>query len=373
MSSKVYFTDFHCKYDSQLDKLRKLLEKAGFADMDLKDKFVAVKLHFGEWGNMAFLRQQYSKIVCDYVKELGGKPFVTDCNTLYPGYRSDALGHLDAAYMNGYNPLATGVHTIIADGLRGNDEQEIPVKGGEYVKNAKIGAAIAEADVIISLSHFKGHVATGFGGCIKNIGMGCGSKRGKMEMHSNGTPAIDEDLCIGCGMCLKNCANDGVNIVDGKAIIDEDKCLGCGHCFGFCPKGAINCKWDEANLIVNRKIAEYASAVLYGKQAFHISLVKDVSPSCDCDPCNDVPLVPDVGMFASYDPIAIDQACADACNEQPIFENSILGEHTHDCCEHKHDKKDIFKLAHPETNWEAGLEHGEKLGMGTREYELITL
>lgn len=375
MSAKVYFTDMHVGMgDSLLDKFERLITKAGIDQIDFQDKFVAVKLHFGEFGNMAFLRQQYAKVLCDHIKAKGGKPFLTDCNTLYVGYRNNALNHLDAAYMNGYNPLATGVHTIIADGLRGTDEREIPVEGGEYVKAAKIGAAIAEADVIISLTHFKGHVSAGFGGAIKNIGMGAGSKKGKMEMHSSGTPLIKAEDCIGCGMCVKNCANDGVHVIDGKAVIDEDKCLGCGYCIAYCPKGAIATKWDEAKPVTNRKIAEYTKATLAGKEAFHISMLMNVSPDCDCEGGNDVPIIPDVGMFASFDPIAIDQACVDAANKQPVISGSAADKcechgHSH---EHNHAHgHDVFKVMHPDTDWEAGLIHGEKLGIGTREYELI--
>lgn len=369
MPSKVYFTDMHCKMgDTLLKKMERMILKAGIGNIDFTDKFVAVKVHFGEWGNLAFLRQQYARVVCDYVKTRGGMPFLTDCNTLYAGYRNHALNHLDAAYMNGYNPLATGVHTIIADGLRGTDEREIPVHGGEYVKYAKIGAAVAEADIFISLTHFKGHICAGFGGALKNIGMGCGSKHGKMEMHSSGTPAINTKLCIGCGICSKNCVNDGVHVIDHKAVIDESKCLGCGHCFAYCPKGAIECKWDEANHVLNRKIAEYAKAVLQDKPAFHISLVVDVSPNCDCDPENDIPLIPDVGMFASFDPVALDQACVDAANKQPINAECQIGDHP----DKKHDH-DIFHMTHPDTDWEAGLIHAEKLGIGTRQYELVTV
>ncbi len=370
MRSKVYFTDLHCAPgDTQLKKLERLIKKAGLGDIDFQDKFVAIKIHFGEWGNMAFLRQQYAKIVCDFIKSKGGMPFLTDCNTLYVGYRNHALNHLDAAYMNGYNPLATGVHTIIADGLRGTDEHCIPVEGGEYVKEAKIGSAIAEADIFISMNHVKGHMVAGFGGAIKNIGMGSGSKKGKMEMHSSGTPAINNDLCIGCGMCVKNCANNGVNIINKKAVIDEQKCLGCGHCFAFCPKGAIECKWDEAKPIMNKKVAEYAKAVLAGKPAFHISFAIDVSPFCDCDPGNDIPLVSNVGIFASKDPVAIDQAAVDAINASPIRPDSRIGEHAHD----HETSHNVFRLMHPDTDWEAGLEHAEKLGIGTRDYELIKL
>lgn len=367
MASDVFFSNLHVRMgDSLLAKFERLIRRAGIENIDFADKFVAVKLHFGEWGNMAFLRQQYAKVVCDAVKKKGGMPFLTDCNTLYAGYRNHALNHLDAAYMNGYNPLATGVHTIIADGLRGTDEREIPVQGGEYVKNAKIGAAIAEADVLISLTHFKGHICAGFGGAIKNIGMGCGSKHGKMEMHSSGTPAINSKACIGCGMCVKNCHNDGVHVIDHKAVIDENKCLGCGHCFAYCPKGAIECKWDEANPVLNRKIAEYTKAVLQDKPSFHISLVVDVSPNCDCDAENDIPLIPDVGMFASFDPVALDQACVDAANRQPVNPESQIGKHDDAGRDH-----DIFHMTHPDTDWEAGLIHAEKLGIGTRAYHLI--
>ena len=382
MSSKVYFTDFRCKgSDSRLAKLERLIKAAGIDQIDFQDKYVAVKVHFGEWGNMAFLRQQYAKVVCDYVKSKGGKPFLTDCNTLYPGYRHNALDHLDCAYMNGYNPLATGVHTIIADGLRGTDERLIPVEGAEYVKEAKIGAAVAEADVIISITHFKGHVSAGFGGCLKNIGMGCGSKKGKMEMHSEGTPAVNTALCVGCGMCVKNCQNDGVHVIDGKAVMDPDKCLGCGHCMSFCPKGALDCQWDIAKPILSKKIAEYCKAVVDGKPAFHISFVADVSPDCDCDPGNDVAMTPDVGMFASFDPVAIDQACVDAVNQQPFVEKSMAGEKHRkmlqkmmgDQLEAKQTKPEIFRMVHPNTDWEAGLDHAVKLGLGSREYELVTL
>ncbi len=369
MASKVYFTDMHVHGDdSLLEKFRRLIEKAGIANIDLKGKYVAVKLHFGEVGNMAFLRQQYARVLCDRIKELGGKPFLTDCNTLYVGYRNNALDHLDAAYLNGYNPLATGVHTIIADGLRGTDEREIPVEGGVYVKAAKIGAAVAEADVFISLSHFKGHIAAGFGGALKNIGMGCGSKKGKMEMHSSGTAYIDADRCVGCRMCMLHCNNNGVKVIGGKARIDEEHCVGCGYCIAYCPMGAIMTKWDEAKPVMNRKIAEYAKAVLSGKPSFHISLVTDVSPECDCEGSNDVPVVPDIGMFASFDPVALDQACVDMVNEAPIVPGSAAD------VEGRHEgRNDVFKLVHPDTDWEAGLEHAEMLGVGTREYELVTI
>lgn len=393
MGSQVCFADMHAKAgDSILAKFERLIEKAGIDQIDFKDKFVAVKVHFGEVGNMAFLRHQYAKVLCDHIKARGGKPFLTDCNTLYVGYRNNALNHLDAAFINGYNPLSTGVHTIIADGLRGTDEREIPVVGGEYVKEAKIGAAAAEADIIVSLTHFKGHVNAGFGGALKNIGMGCGSKKGKMEMHSSGTPRIDGGKCIGCGMCVDHCANDGVHVVDGTAVIDEGHCVGCGYCIAYCPAGAIMTKWDEAKPVMNKKIAEYTKAVLDGKPSFHVSLVLDVSPDCDCERHNDVPVIPNVGMFASFDPVALDQACVDAANKQPVIQGSKADPQVKEASASDHmdgaraipeqaysehaagdDGHDVFRMVHPDTDWAAGLDHAVKLGIGTREYELVVV
>ena len=347
-------------------KLEKLMKKAGFEKIDFRNKFAAVKLHFGEPGNLAFLRPNYAKVVCDYIKRLGGKPFVTDCNTLYVGGRKNALDHLDSAYANGYNPFATGVHTIIADGIKGTDERAITVQGGEYVKKAKIGAAIMDADIVISLNHFKGHELTGFGGALKNLGMGSGSRAGKMEMHSAGKPQVDSKLCIGCGQCRKICAHDAPVIANKKAHIDHGKCVGCGRCIGVCPQDAIMPAFDEANDVLNCKIAEYTKAVVQDRPNFHISLAIDISPFCDCHAENDIPIVPDVGMFASFDPVAIDRACADMVNMQPATKNSILEKHGHSHCDH-------FADVSPETNWISALKHAEKLHIGTMDYELVVM
>ena len=205
MASKVYFTDMRALPGTNLQKkLEKLMRRAGMDTIDFQDKFAAIKIHFGEPGNLSYLRPNFAKTVADMVKSLGGKPFLTDCNTLYVGRRKNALDHLEAAYENGFSPFSTGCHVIIADGLKGTDEVEVPVEGGEYVKSAKIGRAIMDADVYIALSHFKGHESTGFGGAIKNTGMGCGSRAGKMEMHCAGKPTVNKEACKSCHMCEKN-------------------------------------------------------------------------------------------------------------------------------------------------------------------------
>ncbi len=365
--SKVYFTDFRTTYRENLpQKLARLVKKAGMLEhIDFANKYTAIKIHFGEPGNLSYLRPNYSRVLVDLIRGADGKVFLTDCNTLYVGRRKNALDHLDAAYENGYNPFATNCHVIIADGLKGTDEVLVPIDG-DYVKQAKIGRAIMDADIFISMNHFKGHEATGFGGALKNIGMGCGSRAGKMEMHSAGKPIIYQDKCIGCGACQKNCAHSALTIADKKASIDHNKCVGCGRCIGVCPMDAVDAANDESNDILNCKIAEYALAVLKDRPHFHVSLVVDVSPNCDCHSENDVPIVPNVGMFASFDPVALDMACADAVNRQSIVSGSILEQMPHLT-------GDRFTDTHPETNWLSAIDHAEKLGIGTANYELIEI
>lgn len=370
--SKVYFTDFRTHVGVSLtEKLQRLIKKAGITDIDMDGKFVAIKMHFGELGNLSYLRPNYAKAVADVVKECGGKPFLTDCNTLYPGSRKNALEHLDCANINGFNTITTGCQIIIGDGLRGTDDITVPVRNGEYCKEAYIGRAVMDADIFISLTHFKGHESTGFGGAIKNIGMGCGSRAGKMQQHNSGKPIVHDDLCRGCRRCAKECGSDAITYENGKAVINQDICKGCGRCIGACAFDAIeNQNWD-ANEILGRKMAEYSQAVCDGRPTFHISLVRDISPNCDCHGENDAPILPDVGIFASFDPVALDQACVDACLHATPMPNSQLSDNLAD--PHWHHHHDNFLDSNPNVRWKETLEHAEKIGLGTREYELIQI
>ena len=371
--AKVYFTDFRTKAngDGLPTKLKKLIKKAGIADLDLEGKFVAIKMHFGELGNISYLRPNYARAVVDVVKELGGKPFLTDCNTLYPGSRKNALEHLYCAWENGFTPLTVGCPILIGDGLKGTDDVEVPVIGGEYVEKAKIGRAVMDADVFISLNHFKGHEMTGFGGAIKNIGMGCGSRTGKCEQHISGKTEIDQELCRGCKRCLAQCANSALefNTETKKMTVNTDNCVGCGRCIAACDFDAISSSDYHAPQLLNYKMAEYAKAVIDGRPHFHISLVLDISPNCDCHPENDAPILPNIGMFVSKDPLALDQACVDACLAATPMPGSQLYDEMHK--PDFHDHHDHFKNSNPETEWKSCLEHAEKIGIGTREYELI--
>lgn len=372
--SKVYFTDFRTKLGEGLPtKLKRLIKRAGIQEMDLDQKFVAIKMHFGELGNLGFLRPNYAKAVADVVKELGGMPFLTDCNTLYPGSRKNALEHLQCAWENGFTPLTVGCPILIGDGLKGTDDIDVYVEGGEYIKMAKIGRAVMDADVLISLTHFKGHEMTGFGGTIKNIGMGCGSRAGKKEQHSNGKPVIEEALCRGCRRCLNECANQGLVFQEEtrKMTIDEDHCVGCGRCLGACNFDAISFKNDAATKELNCRMAEYTKAVLDGRPNFHISLIVDVSPNCDCHSENDAPILPNIGMFASFDPLALDQACVDACLKSDPLPNSQLMEQMQS--PDFHDHHDHFENTTPDSEYKTCLDHGQKIGLGNREYELIRM
>lgn len=364
--SKVYFTDMHVTMqENLLQKIQRLMRAAGIDQIDFEKKYVAIKIHFGEPGNLSYLRPNYAKAVADVIKSLGGNPFLTDCNTLYVGGRKNALDHLESAYVNGFTPYSTGCHIIIGDGLKGTDEALVPVTGGEYIKEAKIGQAVMDADVFISLTHFKCHEGTGIGGTIKNIGMGCGSRAGKMEMHCSGKPTID-DNCVGCGMCLKNCAHDAITITNRKATIDHARCVGCGRCIGACKMDAISADGDETCNVLSCKMTEYAKAVVNGRPQFHISLVIEVSPFCDCHGENDVPIIPNVGMFASFDPVALDLACTEAAMKQPVIGGSRLDSMPKNYGDH-------FIDTHPTTDWRMQINHGVKIGLGSDQYELIEI
>lgn len=372
--ANVYFTTFKTTWNENLlQKLHRLMQAAGFEKIDFQEKYAAIKLHFGEYGNLAFLRPNYAKVVADYVKELGGKPFLTDCNTLYVGSRKNALDHMETAFVNGFAPYQTGCHVIIGDGLKGTSETLVLIDG-EYVKEAKIGSAIMDADVFISLTHFKGHEMVGFGGTLKNIGMGCGSRAGKMEQHCDGKPGVDSEKCVGCGSCLRICAHDAPQLENSKVNIDHEKCVGCGRCLAVCPKDAIQAKFGDSIAVLNYKIAEYSLAVCQNRPCFHVSLICDVSPNCDCHAENDIPIIPNVGMLASFDPVALDQACADLCNQMPVMEGSVLSEHFKGQEHHEHGKnQDYFHMTHPDTEWESCIAHAVKIGLGTDQYELIRI
>lgn len=369
--SKVWFTNLRTKPSQNLlKKLENLVIRAGIDEIDFQRKLVAVKIHFGEPGNLAYIRPNYAAVIVKHLLKREAIPFLTDCNTLYSGRRSNGPAHLDAAFENGFSPFSTGCPVIIGDGIRGTEYREVELDL-EYCKSAKIGSSVADADIVISLNHFKGHEMTGFGGALKNLGMGCASVGGKLFLHSASSPEIFEKNCTGCRICEKYCAHDAIRVgYDKIAHIDYQKCVGCGQCVAVCQYDAARVVWQDASEIAVKRIAEYTMAVVKDKPSFHINFIMNVSPDCDCWPSNDYPLVPDIGIAASFDPVALDQASADMVTAAPALPGcKLCDNHTHESLE----GIDKFKMAHPDTYWKAGLEHAEKIGLGTTKYELITI
>ena len=366
--SKVYFADMRAGHKENLfDKISKLLTIAGLGQKVSDGDLTAVKIHFGEKGNHAFIRPIFARRVVEEIKKLGAKPFLTDSSTLYPGERKEAISALTCAIENGFGYACIGAPLIISDGLRGVTETEIVI-AGELLKKVHIGSEIVEADSLVCLTHFKCHELTGFGGAIKNLGMGCASRKGKLVQHSTVAPVVAAKHCTGCGICPRSCAHDAIVITGGTAIIDPQKCTGCSRCITVCPVKAINIQWNEAADLVMRKMAEYAKGALTGKtgKTVYLSFITQVSPACDCYGHADAPIVNDIGLCASSDPVAIDQACADLVNGARGNEGSAL--------QSGHEPGgDKFRGVWPEIPWEIQLEHGERIGLGSRQYELVRI
>ncbi len=366
--SDVYFVKIgeDRNEDNLPKKVRKLFDKAGFASLIDENDHTAIKLHFGEPGNTTYIRPVLVRQVVDKVIESGGKPFLTDANTLYVGERSNAIDHLNAAYKHGFLPAVVNAPVIIADGLTGRDfvEVEINLKN---LKTVKYGTVAHYADVLGVISHFKGHLAAGIGGTLKNIGMGLGSRAGKQIMHSDIKPEPDHKKCIGCGNCIKWCPASAITLVESKAIIDHEKCIGCAECVISCPTKAISVRWDASSLSLQEKIAEYVYGILKGKKdkCFFFNFVMDITPDCDCVPWSGVPIVPDIGVLASTDPVAIDQASADLVNQK----RANAGSRAEAAAEPGQDK---IKAVH-DIDWAHILEYGEEIGLGERKYELKTI
>ncbi len=347
--STVYFTDIDTTPQmGLLKKVEALLKRAKLEEVVEKNRLVAVKLHFGEYGNLAYIRPNFLKVITDRIKELGAVPFLTDANTLYKGSRSNAVDHMKTASLNGFTMESVGAPVVIADGLRGSDEIEVEIDG-EYIKKAKIASAIALADSLVVASHFKGHEQTGFGGALKNIGMGAASRAGKMEQHSESKPVVRESRCVACRMCERNCPTGAIT-VERVARIDYELCIGCGQCIAMCNYGAMTAGPGGTPESLSKKIAEYALAATKGKKALYISFINNVSPDCDCWHINRPPVVDDIGIVASRDPVALDKACIDLVVAKLGY--------------------DPFERAHPGITWSYQLEHAEKIGLGKTEYKL---
>ncbi|UCE42126.1 MAG: DUF362 domain-containing protein [Candidatus Aminicenantes bacterium] len=355
MPSKVFFLPASEKEDHRIlaEKTKRIFGELGLEDSVKKDSFVGIKIHFGEKGNTGFIKPPWLKHLIDGLKKKQAKIFLTDTNTLYLGNRSNSVEHLRLAAQHGFSLEALGVPVIIADGLIGKESGEVEVNL-KHVKSAKIASTFFHTDLLLSLSHFTGHILSGFGATIKNLGMGCASRAGKLEQHSDVHPWVKAKVCTNCSVCLEYCPANAIEQADGSARIIDEKCIGCGECLVVCNVGAIKMRWDGDTLRVQEKMAEYALAVLKSvkNRAGFINYLVKITKDCDCMSKNGKLLVPDLGIVASLDPVAVDKASVDLLIEA--------------------NKKDFLRDA-IDVDWSAQLCHGEKIGLGSMEYELENL
>ena len=381
MASQVYLTNLRTGFDnSLLTKIQRLARAAGLEEIVAKRGLTAIKIHFGERGNTAFIRPVLVRPVVDAVLEAGGKPFLTDSGTLYPGSRSNGVDHLNTAILNGFAYPVIGAPLIIADGIDGRDEVAVQVNL-KHFQEVLIGSAIVRAHSVISLAHFKLHEVSGFGGSIKNIGMGTASRKGKMAQHSEVAPEIIFEKCIGCGVCLEQCVHGAISLIErpehipapSAAVtkitrIDQQLCVGCARCIHACPQGALTINWEKDLPKFMEKMVEYTAGALKGKEkrSLFINFLTQISPACDCYPFADAPIVGDIGIAASRDPIAIDQACVDLVNSQPHLESSCLKGIEQPCA-------DKIRAVYPQVDWERQLIYASEVGIGSRDYELVTV
>jgi uncharacterized Fe-S center protein len=377
MKSDVFFSDLRVgSGKTLLDKLDTLLDRADLKGKLREKDLVAIKLHFGEKGNTAFVRPIFLRRIVDRVKQYKGKPFLTDTNTLYTGTRSEAVSHLTTAFQNGFTESVVNAPILIADGLRGNNAVKVRIDKPLF-KTVSIAREIDMADVLITVTHFKGHELSGFGGALKNLGMGCASREGKLSQHSNISPQVKRKACKGCERCLVWCAQQAISMLSPQsgvetkqsiASIDPKKCVGCGECILTCPSGAIQIQWNESIPIFQKKMVEHACGAVQKKKgkALYLNFLTQISPACDCYGFSDAPIVNDIGILSSVDPVAIDQASVDLVNGEAGNRSSKLSKNWNP-------GEDKFRAVYPEVDWSIQLAYGEEIGMGTREYELIRI
>lgn len=356
MSSRVYFVPLRdgCSVGEQVEAMRRIYQTANINAIVEEKNMVAVKLSVGEKHNITHIKPPLVREVVDLVKQKGGFPFLAETSTLYKGERENAVKHMMHAEAHGFGVNDVGAPFIMLDGLLGNSEMDVEIDG-ELHQKVKIAREAVVADAIIALSHPTGHVATGLGACLKNLGMGLASRMGKMRQHSALKPEVVADKCKFCGKCIEWCPEGVISERDGKAHINADRCIGCGECLAVCRFDSVKYDWDANPTYLQRSMAEHAYGSVKNKleKSFFINVLVDMTKDCDCFSVRQEKMIPDVGIIASSDPVAVDVATLDLTARA--------------------NGKNLTELAYPEHDAMVQLRHAAKIGMGSLEYELITL
>jgi uncharacterized protein len=368
MASEVLFVPARVAHNRGLiQRFGTLVDRLGLATVSEGDT-VALKVHFGDDGTTAYVRPQFARKLVDRVKARGGHPFLTDTCTLYMGRRQQAIPHLELAMENGFSYATVGAPLVIGDGIRSKEVAEVDVPGRHF-QSVRYAAAVHNADALLCISHVKGHLAVGFGGAIKNLSMGLGSRAMKQAMHADVKPEINEDRCEACGECVEICPADAVVLAEGVASFDHELCIGCAECIAVCDPGALRLLWNEQADLIQEKMVEVAAGVLAAKpgKAAYFNFLVEITPDCDCFPWSDNPIVNNVGILASTDPVAIDQASADLVNAQQGLPGSRLPEAA------AAPGQDKLRALYPDIDWTRQLSYAEQMGLGNREYQLVEI
>jgi uncharacterized Fe-S center protein len=356
MPSKVYF----CRIEDWGDpkyvagRFAEMLAKMPLLDEVRERDLVGIKLTFGEAGNTGHAPPPLIRQLVKAIRKRGGRPFVTETNTLYNGRRKNAVEHLKVAREHGFTHASLDAPIILGDGILGRENYDVAV-AGKHVQMAHLAPSVRDMDFLVAVAHMTGHMVEGFGGALKNVGMGLASRAGKLDQHSAVSPFIDDELCILCHACFDVCPVDAISEEHGSALVDRTTCIGCADCIAVCPTNAMKIDWSREALQVQEATVEYALAVvraLSGRAAF-VNLLNHISRDCDCmGPTKDI-LAPDLGIVASADPVAVDQASVDLVNR-------AAGE-------------DAFRRAWPRIDPLAQTRHAEALGLGSSDYALEEL
>ncbi len=334
-------------------QLERLFQKAEVDRVFSQNDLTALKLHVGEPGTKTFVKPKVVAALVRLITKTGAKPFLTDSAVLYRSPRDNGPSHIEVAHRHGFSLEAVGAPFVPADGVIGSDEIEVHV-GGRHYESVWVASAIRNARSMLVLSHATGHLGTGLGAALKNLGMGCASKKSKLRMHHGQQPRIAKKHCIACAVCSEWCPSDAIS-VDEFAVIDRKRCIGCGECIAVCQEGAVKFGWGIMGKELQERVVEHAKAVVENKpnHIAYITVAQQITKDCDCLGLDQPPLLEDIGILASKDPVAIDQATLDLIKARA--------------------NRTLESMSYPAHDGTIQIRYAEELGLGSSSYELELL